>query len=96
MNQKTAGVVGCVLLAAAIVLAVGVVFFEKALVAAGIPYHFVGYSLGAAVLSAGAVACGFLSRGTTIGKVALIGGAASGLSVVGYFALVLTAFSIGG
>lgn len=96
MNQKTVGVVGCTLLAVAIVVGGSVVFFEKAIVAAGIPYHFVGYSLGAAALCVGAVACGYLARVTTAGKVALFGGAAIGVSVIGYFALVLTAFSIGG
>ncbi len=95
-TQNTVGVVGCALLAVAVLLAVSVVFFEKAIAAAGIPYHFMVYSLVASALSVAAAAFGFLGRRTTAGKVAMFGGATVGVSFVGFVLLVLTAFSAGG
>ena len=92
MSQQGVGILGCVSLAAAILLALAVVFFEQVIIAAGVPYHFLNFSVLAAVLFGVAVVCGLNARGTRAGKVALVGGLVLGLLFVGLIIWVLVAF----
>jgi hypothetical protein len=96
MSRQVLGILGCVSLGAAILLALAVVFFEKAIIAAGIPYNFLYCSVLAAALFGVAVVCGLNSRGTRAGKVALVGSLVLGVLFVGFIILVLVAFSTQG
>jgi ABC-type enterochelin transport system permease subunit len=96
MNRPAVGILGCVSLAAAIVLTITVVFFEKAIITAGIPYNFLNYSALAVVLFGLALVCGLNARGTGAGKVALLGGLVFGVLFASFVALLLFAFSTHG
>jgi hypothetical protein len=96
MIRQVLGILGCVLLAAAISLALAVVFFERAIIAAGIPYHALNCSVLAAALFGVAIVCGFYVRGTPTGKVALVGGLVLGSLFVGIISWVVVAFIIEG
>jgi hypothetical protein len=92
-TQRTAGALGCVSLAAGVALAVSIVFFERAIIAAGIPYNFVDCSVVTVALFAVAVVCGLNARRTGAGMVALVGGLALGVLFAGFVGLVLVAFA---
>jgi hypothetical protein len=93
MSRPAVGILGCVSLAAGVALAVAIVFFERAIVAAGIPYNFVYCSVVTAALFGIAATCGLNARRTRAGKVALIGGLVFGVVFAGFVALVLVAFA---
>jgi hypothetical protein len=96
MNRQVLGILGCISLAAAILLALAVLFFEKVIIAAGVPFHFLNCSVLAAALFGVAVACGLYSRRTRAGNVALVGSLVLGVLFVGIIIWVLVAFSIEG
>jgi hypothetical protein len=96
MSRQVLGILGCVSLAAAILLALAVVFFEKAIIAAGVPYHFLNCSVLAAALFGVAFVCGLNARGHRAGKVALVGSLVLGVLFMGFIIWVLVAFSIEG
>jgi hypothetical protein len=83
MIRQGLGILGCVSLAAANLLALAVVFFEQAIIAAGIPYHALKCSVLAAALFGVVVVCGLNARETWTGQVALVGGMVLGLLFVG-------------
>jgi hypothetical protein len=93
MNPRTLGIVGCVALLLGAALGAAVVFGEKAIVAAGLPYHFVNYAGLATMLSVAAAVCGVRSWATPAGKIAAVGGIALVVAVVGFVVLVFVAFS---
>jgi hypothetical protein len=96
MNRQAVGILGCVLLAAASMLAVEIVFLEEAIIAAGFPYNFFHYSVLAAALFGGALGCGLGARRAPAGKIALIGSLVLAALFAGFVVLVLVAFSIEG
>jgi hypothetical protein len=93
MSKNGVGILGCAALAVAALVCVAVVGFERSLVAAGVPYHVVNFSVAAIALFGVAIACGLAARRTRPGKVALVGGGVLGGLFTGYVVLVLIAFT---
>lgn len=96
MTKQAIGIVGLVAIVLGALPGGIVVFAEKAILAAGIPYHFTEYALTAIALFGLGAVCGVGAWATRPGKIAACLGLALGALMTGYVVLVLTAFSVGG
>ena len=91
MNPRAVGIAGCVALAGAALFAAAVVF-ERAVIEAGVPYHFYAFAGLAFGLCAVAAVCGIWAWATPAGKAAVAGGLTLAAALAGFVALVMIAF----
>jgi hypothetical protein len=93
MSRRSVGVLGCVLVGLGAVVGAAIAFGERALIAAGVPFHFLGYITAALALLAVGFGLGVRAWPTGPGKAAAVGGVVAGMAIAGFVALVLAAFA---
>ena len=93
MARESMGRAGLAAVIAGAACGAAAVFGEHAFEDHGLPYHFMNYAALSVLSLAAGVWCGARSWATRPGKAAVVLGAALGLAVAGYVALVLYAFS---
>lgn len=92
LSPHKVGILGCISLSVATALAVTIVFFDAAIIVAGVQFPFLTDPRLAAALFGVSFVCGLKARATTAGKFALIGSLVLGLLYAGFMVTMFIAF----